>query len=512
MKELLTGLTSADIRKLPDFHQVTPDYRAIEDISNNLQSTVFGQEQACNQLARAVTRSMAGMSDPKRPEMTAMFLGPTGVGKTEMAKGLAKYLYGNEWEQNFLRIDCTQLQESHSVGRLKGAEPNYVGYGDNNMLITPEFLSGGGVILLDEIEKAHPAIWKWFLPVMEEGEQKALVPSKDKQKWSSELTTLDFSSTYLIMTANVGAEALHKARTGSQMGFHGAASSPDMEKIGQSELKKHFQGMPEFLGRIDSTVVFNDLERPSYELIFNKFIDEINVDQRYGANFLAVTHELRDYVLDHAQTGEFGAREIRHKINTYVLDKASEIKYSGVLKSGQPLIGDLEDDKVVFWTSDLALNNQGNPVEAHMPEKKPSGKKNRDSGSFIGNKEDVPEEPLPTEKDTGEEDIKKPQEKEKPVDMVHLLVTYDDGSTEDLGEFDRWMSDNLMAGFAMGDEMNGKRVASAKQVNSSEFKKPAVSLGFYKPFTSKATIDLVIRVKQPGEKDLEQVLTGLPLL
>ncbi|MCK9371247.1 AAA family ATPase, partial [Candidatus Dojkabacteria bacterium] len=348
------ALDSKTIREAEGFHRIEPDYRVIEDISSELQSTVFGQDKAMNQLARAVTRSMAGFSDPRRPEMTAMFLGPTGVGKTEAGKALAKHLYGKRWEERFLRIDCTQLMEGHSIGRLKGTEPGYVGYGDNNILITPEFLDRGGVIVFDEIEKAHPNVIRWLLPVLEEGEQRALTPVQGNKGWSSELTTLNFSKSHIIMTANVGAEALHKARAGDQgMGFHSTTQKPDMEKIGTTELRKHFKDMPEFLGRIDSTVVFEDLERPQYERIFNKFIDEINLDQRYGHNFLAVTTELRNFVLDHAETGEYGAREIRHKINAHILDKASEIKFSGILPEMSPLIGDLENNEVIFWTSKI---------------------------------------------------------------------------------------------------------------------------------------------------------------
>ena len=454
--ELLIGLDSKTIREAEGFTRINPDYKIIEDISSELQSTVFGQEQAMNSLARAVTRSMAGFSDPRRPELTAMFLGPTGVGKTEAGKALAKFLYPKNWEERFLRIDCTQLIEGHSVGRLKGTEPGYVGYGDNNILITPEFLNRGGVIVFDEIEKAHPNIIRWLLPVLEEGEQKALVPISGNRGWSSELATLNFSKTHIIMTANVGAEALHKARAGQQgIGFHAENQKPDMEKIGTSELRKHFKDIPEFLGRIDSTVVFQDLERPQYEKIFNKFMDEINLDQRYGHNFLAVTSELRNFVLDHAETGEYGAREIRHKINQYVLDKASEIKFSGSLPDGAPLIGDIEDNEVIFWTSkieerepNLRLLNSGfieeqyTEPEEEIDEELPI-KSQRDPGSYIGR---------PTERDTGTEDIKK-LKKSTPKDLK-----------------------------------------------------------FYVPLEPGASMDLAITIHQPGKDDLNQIIEGMPLL
>ena len=212
-----------------------------------------------------------------------------------------------------------------------------------------------------------------------------------------------------------------------------------MRKIGFSELRKTFASMPEFLGRIDSTVVFNDLNRPSYERIFDKFIDEINEDQRYGQNFLAVTSELRNFILDHAEIGEYGAREIRHRIDQYLIDKASEIKASGVLKEGQPLVGDLEDNQVIFWTSDLNL--QPEPKLLIM------GGKNGDNPSVFSEEAEGEEEAPPEET---------PQEKmEKKLGHVTMYLPHEPGG---------------------------------------------------------ATIDLMIAVKQPGQTNLNQIVTGLPLL
>jgi ATP-dependent protease Clp ATPase subunit len=512
VKELLRGLSSQDIRQQPDFHKVEPDYRTIDEISNSLQGTIFGQEKACNQLARAVTRSMAGFSDPRRPEGTFMFLGPTGVGKTEMGKALAKYLYGDKWEKRFLRVDCTQLQESHSVGRLKGSEPSYVGYGDNNILITPDFLNRGGIVLFDEIEKAHPVIWRWLLPVMEEGQQKALVPKGDGGRYSSELAELNFANTYLIMTANVGADKLHKAKLGQGLGFHIQNQSADLESIGMTELRKAFEGMPEFLGRLDSTVVFQDLERPQYERIFNKFIDEINADQRGGQNYLAVTHELRDYVLDHAATGQYGAREIRHAINQHILDKAAEIKFSGVLKSGQPLIGDWEDSTVIFWTSDL---HEATPPPAIT--KVPSAVVPRDSGSYIGNRSPEVEEPPTDHKAPLGKFTKRPKPPEPPesidippesvTNLYDVQVTNEDGSTEYICGVDKVFGDMWLENFGDNPEFRGKTVSKAKLVPHTP-----KGINFFVPTEPPThTVDIAITVHTPlGDK--MNVIENLPLM
>lgn len=484
------------------------------DISSELQSTVFGQEKAMKQLAGAVARSMAGFSDPNRPEMTAMLIGGTGVGKTEAGKALAKHLYPRDWEERFLRVDCTQLQGEASLGRLKGSEPGYIGSGDNNLLITPEFLKKGGVIVFDEIEKAHPAVWRWLLPVMEEGQQTVLAPSSGS--WHADLVPLNFSNTYIIMTANVGAEALHRARAGNQgMGFHKFGEKPDMDKIGIGELKKHFKDMPEFLGRIDATVCFNDLERPQLERIFNKFMDEINQDQRYGHNFLAVTTELRNFVLDHAETGEYGAREIRHKIDEYIVTKASEIKVSGVLPDMAPLIGDLEGDEVIFWTSDVEKSvtltpeqidavdwivNGGPSALDEIDEDLPI-ENQRDAGSYIGNREVS----KPTEKNTGNEDIKKPKGK------YSITLTFEDGTTETVNGLDENISDLVLYGLGEDPTWNGKKVKSAHSALDEQKKPKPLSFVIPTDGVIFESMDLAINIHAGGH-EYSQIIEGMPII
>lgn len=470
-----------------------------------------------HQLAGAVARSMAGFSDPNRPEMTAMFLGPTGVGKTLSAKALAQHLYRKDWQDHFLRIDCTQLQESHSVGRLKGSEPSYVGYGDNNILITPDFLQKGGVIVFDEIEKAHPNIIRWLLPVMEEGQQKALIPKRGGTSYSSELTTLDFSKTYIIMTANVGAEALHKARTGNQgIGFHSESSKPDMEKIGTSELKKAFKDMPEFLGRIDSTVVFKDLGRPELERVFNKFLDEINQDQRRGMNFLAVTSELRDFVLDHAETGEYGAREIRHKIDTYILDKASEIKVSGVLPEMAPLIGDLEGNEVIFWTTDI-IEKPIVPEIKKIEEPITLSPEQIDTLEYLNGSEKIDKKlPIQSQRDPGSNIGNQPDKPRKvfkpsgPREEYSVTMTFEDGTTETVDGLDQHISNLLLYGLGEDPTWNGKRVKSAHSTQEEKKPKP---LSFIIPADGVIfdSMDLAITIRAGGQ-EYQQLMEGLPIL
>ncbi len=476
MKELLRGMANEDIAKLPDAYEVKPDYSILEGIKYELGHEIYGQDKAMEQLAMAVTRSWAGFSDPKRPEGVFMFLGPTGVGKTESAKALARYLHPQDWEKSFLRIDCTQLQESHSVGRLKGSEPSYVGYGDNNILITPSFLSQkDNVIVFDEIEKAHPNVWRWLLPVMEEGQQKALTPATGGgHNWSAELATLNFANSYLIFTSNVGAGTLHKARLGEQgIGFHRGEYKPDMNMIGKGELRKAFEGMPEFLGRLDSTIVFEDLQRAQLEQIFNKFMDEINEDQRMGQNYLAVTRELRDYIIDRAETGEYGAREIRHKIDEILLSKASAIKFSGVLKEGQPLIGCYEGE-VKFKTVKLPEAPKP-PLHKFESKKKDTvpddtGNTPRDAGSYIGNKPDepssgmdAPEAPKEPPKEPPKNPPKEPPKppSDNPDGLYQVMLETEDGKKYTTGILDKEGANYELQKFAEGNKFKGKIVKKA---------------------------------------------------
>jgi hypothetical protein len=290
-----------------------------------------------------------------------------------------------------------------------------------------------------------------------------------------------------------------------------------MQKIGIAELRSSFADMPELLGRLDSIVVFQELERPQFEQIFNKFIDEINLDQRGGMNFLAVTKEARNYVLDHAETGEYGAREIRHKLNTHIVDPASEIKYSGVLPEMAPLIADMEGDEVIFWTSNvvekkpepittLQLVKDPEPINEDLPIQS-----QRDPGSYIGNKEPTPIIPPKAPKpEAPKEERDEPEDTRGPKSNYNIELTYEDGTTEKITGLDYTIAEMLMQGIAENPENNGKRIVSSR---SKLMKPEKKGLGFVIPADGVIfdTMDLAITIRAGGH-EYQQLVERMPIV
>jgi len=358
------------------FDRLEIDQDTQNPIRDALNSKVFGQPEAVDCITSAIMRSEAGFTNPNRPKGVLFFLGPTGVGKTEMAKALTRHLYPDEWEEHFKRIDCTDLQESHSINRIKGSPNSYVGYGDP-VLIMPDFLEKGGVIVFDEIEKAHKSLYNWLLPVMEEGRVTVPLPTDNPAangaKDTKEIvpTELDFTKTYLIMTSNVGADAIGEVRKGkANIGFGAKSESGDINKAAIAALKRHFAGIPEFLGRIGETnsIVFKDLGFSEYNRILDKFIDELNGSQTHDAVIISTTEELRRYFIDNAMSGEYGARTLRDQIDRKIVGQAAELKYMGKINSGT-IIADIDDDteRVFFWSTKEAAKSLGHAIEIYSP-------------------------------------------------------------------------------------------------------------------------------------------------
>jgi len=298
----MTGIPVTDVEK-----EETAKLLHLED---QLRTRVIGQEEAVKAVARAVRRNRAGLRDPRRPIGSFIFLGPTGVGKTELAKALAAVMF--ESEEALIRIDMSEYMEKFSVSRLIGAPPGYVGYDEGGQLTEKVRRKPYSVVLLDEIEKAHPDVFNILLQVMEEGQ---LSDSYGRR--------VDFRNTVLIMTSNVGATDI---KSGKSLGFIQEGSDAQYNTV-KSKLLEHLKRMfnPEFLNRLDDTIVFRQLSREDMvqivDVLLGNFMARLDVlDVR-----VTVTKEARAFLVEHGFDPALGARPLKRAIQRYLEDPLSEL-------------------------------------------------------------------------------------------------------------------------------------------------------------------------------------------
>lgn len=287
-----------------------------------LHQRVVGQDEAVAAVSRAVRRARAGLKDPKRPVGSFIFLGPTGVGKTELARALAEALFGDE--DALVRIDMSEYMEKHAVSRLVGAPPGYVGYDEGGQLTEAVRRKPYTVILLDEIEKAHPEVFNVLLQVLEDGR---LTDAKGR--------TVDFRNTVIIMTSNVGAELLKRE---SSLGFRPQGLEKgyeDMKSKVTGELRRTFR--PEFLNRIDEIIVFHALDEEHIKEIVELMIKE--VEQRLAENNIRieVTEEAKKMLAKEGFDQMYGARPLRRAIQKFVEDRLSDELLKGTFKTGDKI-------------------------------------------------------------------------------------------------------------------------------------------------------------------------------
>ncbi|MED1205690.1 ATP-dependent protease ATP-binding subunit ClpC [Heyndrickxia acidicola] len=297
-----------------------------------LHARVIGQEEAVNAISKAVRRARAGLKDPKRPIGSFIFLGPTGVGKTELARALAEAMFGDE--DAMIRIDMSEYMEKHSTSRLVGSPPGYVGFEEGGQLTEKVRRKPYSVILLDEIEKAHPDVFNILLQVLEDGR---LTDSKGR--------TVDFRNTVLIMTSNVGAEAL---RRNKYVGFNlqdGKQDYKDMKGKMLEELKKAFR--PEFLNRIDEMIVFHALEKEHLSNIITLMSDQLVKRLREKDIDLELTEAAKVKLTEEGYDPEYGARPLRRAIQKHIEDRLSEELLKGNIKDGQQVTIDVQDGEFV---------------------------------------------------------------------------------------------------------------------------------------------------------------------
>ena len=301
-------------------------------MKKRLQGRIIGQDEAIDTVARAIQRNRAGLKDPHRPIGTFLFFGPTGVGKTQLARSLAEYLFDSE--ENMVRIDMSEYMEKFSVSRLIGAPPGYVGYEEGGQLSERVRRKPYCVVLLDEIEKAHPDIFNLLLQVMDEGR---LTDSNGR--------TVDFKNTIVIMTSNVGSREIEEYGNGIGFSTAGRNLTADRQNLVAKAVKKAFP--PEFINRVDEQVYFNSLSREDLEQIIDielKDLRERALESGYKIN---VTPSAKRFVAEAGYDPAYGARPLKRAITKWIEDPVSEFIISDrILVSRKKGVGDVRTLKV----------------------------------------------------------------------------------------------------------------------------------------------------------------------
>lgn len=319
---------------IPVSRMIQSEREKLLHLEEHLHQRVVGQEEAITAVADAVRRSRAGLQDPRKPIGSFIFLGTTGVGKTELAKALAEYLFDDE--SMMTRIDMSEYQEKHTVSRLVGAPPGYVGYDEGGQLTEAVRRKPYSVVLLDEIEKAHPDVWNVLLQVLDDGR---LTDNKGR--------VVNFKNTIVIMTSNIGARYIHKK---TSMGFQ-SSDAREMTRTVQdmvmAEVKRTFN--PEFINRIDETIVFEALSDDDLRRITQLLVDELNknlVDRRLH---ISLSPEVFDWIIElTCKDRSYGARPLRRALQRYIEDPLSEELIRGHLRAGGDLEIYLEDGSLAY--------------------------------------------------------------------------------------------------------------------------------------------------------------------
>ena len=301
-------------------------------MSDELKKRVIGQDEAIDKVVRAIRRNRAGLKDPNKPIGTFIFLGPTGVGKTQLAKELSEYLFDSN--DNMIRIDMSEYMEKHSVSRLIGAPPGYVGYAEGGQLTERIRRKPYSVVLLDEIEKSHPDIFSLLLQVLDEGR---LSDSNGRH--------VDFRNTVLIMTSNIGSRELNEF--GQGVGFATSSKRESVADNARAIIAKALQRTftPEFLNRVDEQILFNPLSRDSIFKIIDIELDHLYRRIRQAGYEVEITDEAKNFVAEQGYDTQYGARPLKRAIQKYLEDTLAETIIRRQLKPGEKLTVALNDDK-----------------------------------------------------------------------------------------------------------------------------------------------------------------------
>ena len=330
IEDVVTQTTGIPVKKL-----VHEESERLLNMENILHKRVVGQDEAVNAVARAIRRGRVGLKDPKRPIGSFLFLGPTGVGKTELSKALAEVLFGDE--SAMIRVDMSEYMEKHTVSKMIGSPPGYVGFDDGGQLTEKVRRKPYSVILFDEIEKAHPDVFNIMLQILDDGR---LTDAKGR--------TVDFKNTVIIMTSNIGAKTITDSK---KLGFTPAEDNFDrnQETIRENvmdELKRSFR--PEFLNRIDDIIVFKQLDREDIKQIASRLCDSVVKSLKELGITFSVEDSAIDVLVEKGFDVTYGARPLKRAIQSLIEDKMAEKMLEKTFSEGDEVVARGEDGKIVF--------------------------------------------------------------------------------------------------------------------------------------------------------------------
>ncbi|MFO8075660.1 MAG: ATP-dependent Clp protease ATP-binding subunit [Egibacteraceae bacterium] len=319
---------------IPVFKLTEEETQKLLRMEAELHKRVVGQEEAIQAVSKSIRRTRSGLKDPKRPAGSFIFLGPSGVGKTELAKTLAEFLFGDE--DALVHLDMSEYMEKHTVSRLVGSPPGYVGYDEGGQLTEAIRRRPFSVVLFDEVEKAHPDVFNALLQILEDGR---LTDAQGK--------TVDFKNTVIIMTSNLGTRDLGKQGLGFAASNEEADTYNRMREQVDEELKRHFR--PEFLNRIDETIVFHQLTREEVKSIVDLMIVRVKEQLKSKDLDIELTEDAKVWLAEKGYDPQLGARPLRRTIQRYIEDALSEKILWNEFEAGQLVVVDVgEDDEITF--------------------------------------------------------------------------------------------------------------------------------------------------------------------
>src|SRR4051812_13037465 len=322
---------------IPVKRMVEAETQKLRKMADEMKGMVVGQDEAIAKVVKAIQRNRVGLKDPKKPIGTFIFLGPTGVGKTELARALARHMFDSE--EALVRIDMSEYMEKFTVSRLIGAPPGYVGYEEGGQLTERVRRKPYSVILLDEIEKAHPDIYNILLQVLDDGQLTDGLGRK-----------VDFKNTLIIMTSNIGVRQLKDF--GAGVGFTTSAKTMNAEDSNRGVIEKALKRTfsPEFLNRIDDVVIFNSLDESHINLIIDIIMKDVMKRLNTLGFNMVLTPNAKKFIAEKGYDQQFGARPLHRAIQKYLEDPLAEEILNHRIKAGDNVTADYDDkeSKIIF--------------------------------------------------------------------------------------------------------------------------------------------------------------------